>query len=361
MPEDHMADRLDDTFSQGNLVGPDEIIVPDAEESERQIQILVENSRPLFGLSDNDTVRLINHSENMTYRIDRANGKKLILRLHRQGYQSYDTIMSEIAWMKALQEDAGILTPQALPGIDGKLIQRVSTPQTGSRNCVLINWIDGEMPQETGELSVLLEPFTQLGRITARLHQHAIEWQRPEFFQRQCWDFDGTIGDQPIWGQYLEGQGLDEEDKKLLKKCGTSIQERLERFGKSPDRFGLVHADLRLANLLIHQGNIRVIDFDDCGLGWFLYDIGAALSFMEEREDLPELVEAWVKGYLEVRTLVEEEITEIPTFIMLRRLTLLGWAASRSETGGLASELGVPFSKGTCQLARKYLEEFRCE
>ena len=151
------------------------------------------------------------------------------------------------------------------------------------------------------------------------------------------------------------------EDKKLLKQCGNLIQERLDRFGKSPDRFGLVHADLRLANLLIHQGNVRVIDFDDCGFGWFLYDIGAALSFMEEREDVSELVEAWVQGYLEVRPLLEEEITEIPTFIMLRRLTLLGWAASRGQTGGLASELGIPFSKGTCQLARKYIEKLRYE
>jgi len=361
MLEENKANRLDEPFRQGNLAGPDELIAPDAEELERSIQILVENSRPFFGLSDDDTITLINHSENMTYRIGRANGEKLILRMHRHGYQSYETIMSEIAWMKALQEDAGILTPQALPGIDGKLIQRVSAPQIGTRNCVLINWIDGEMPQETGELSVLLEPFTQLGGLTARLHQHAIEWQRPEFFQRQCWDFDGTIGDQPIWGRYLEGQGLTDEDKKLLKKCADLIQERLERFGKSPDRFGLVHADLRLANLLIHQGNIRVIDFDDCGLGWFLYDIGAALSFMEEREDVPELVEAWVKGYLQVRPLYEEEISEIPTFIMLRRLTLLGWAASRGQTGGLASELGMPFSKGTCQLARRYIERFQYE
>ena len=77
---------------------------------------------------------------------------------------------------------------------------------------------------------------------------------------------------------------------------------------------------------------------------------------MEEREDIPQLIEAWVKGYLGVRLLSEEEIAEIPTFIMLRRLTLLGWAASRGQTGGLASELGVPFSKGTCQLARTYID-----
>ncbi len=345
--------------NQENLVGRDEHIAPDAEELEALIRIVAENSRPFFGLSDDDRFTLINHSENMTYRIDRSDGEKRILRVHRDGYQSIENIESEIAWMKALQEDVGILTPQALPGINGKLIQRVSAPEIGARNCVLTDWIDGEMPEETGELSDLLEPFTQLGEINARLHQHVLEWKRPDFFKRQRWDFDGTIGERPIWGRYLEGRGLTDVDKRLLKKCANLIKSRLEQFGNSPDRFGLIHADLRLANLLIHQGNIRVIDFDDCGLGWFLYDIGAALSFMEEREDIPELIEAWVKGYLGVRPLSEEEIAEIPTFIMLRRLTLLGWAASRGQTGGLASELGVPFSKGTCQLARTYIEKFQ--
>lgn len=139
--------------------------VSNTEELERLIQIVAESSRPFFGLSDDDSVTLINHSENMTYRIDRSNGEKRILRVHRDGYQSTENIKSEIAWMKALQEDVGILTPQALPGIDGKLIQRVSAPGNGARNCVLIDWIEGEMPQETGELSALLEPFTQLGEI----------------------------------------------------------------------------------------------------------------------------------------------------------------------------------------------------
>ncbi len=328
-------------------------------EMEGLTQILTEKARSFFALTDDDRATLINHSENMTYRIDRVNGEKLIMRVHREGYQSFETILSEIAWMKALQSDTGILTPQVLPGINGKLIQRVSAPQIGKRNCVLINWIDGKMPQESGELKDLLEPFTQLGEISARLHQHAISWKRPKIFTRQRWDYKGTIGERPIWGGYLEGRDLSDEDKKLLKKCANLIKRRLEKFGSYPNRFGLIHADLRLANLLIHQGNIRVIDFDDCGLGWFLYDIGAALSFMEEREDVAELVEAWVKGYLRVRHLTTEEIDEIPTFIMLRRLTLLGWTASRSQTGGLASELGQAFSKGTCQLAGKYIEKFQ--
>ena len=42
---------------------------------------------------------------------------------------------------------------------------------------------------------------------------------------------------------------------------------------------GLIHADFSLANLLIHKGDLRVIDFDDCGLGWFLYDAVTSVFF----------------------------------------------------------------------------------
>ena len=47
---------------------------------------------------------------------------------------------------------------------------------------------------------------------------------------------------------------------------------------------------------------VRFIDFDDAGLGWFMYDVATALSFMEDREDLVEVISAWVEGY---RTVAE--------------------------------------------------------
>jgi hypothetical protein len=43
----------------------------------------------------------------------------------------------------------------------------------------------------------------------------------------------------------------------------------MEKFGADHERFGLIHADLRLANLLVWQEKTRVIDFDDCGFGWW--------------------------------------------------------------------------------------------
>ena len=108
---------------------------------------------------------------------------------------------------------------------------------------------------------------------------------------------------------------------------------------------------------MFHEGNIRVIDFDDSGFGWYLYDLGAALSFMEDRDDVPSLVDAWVRGYRKVTSLSAVEEQELTTFIMLRRLVLLGWIGSRAESD-LAQEMQDGFAHGTCMLAERYLSRF---
>lgn len=54
---------------------------------------------------------------------------------------------------------------------------------------------------------------------------------------------------------------------------------------------------------------------------------------------MPDLIQAWLKGYRKVRALSKEEELEIPTFIMMRRLQLIAWIGSReNET---TRELGV--------------------
>ncbi len=54
------------------------------------------------------------------------------------------------------------------------------------------------------------------------------------------------------------------------------------RTARGRERFGLVHADIRLANLLVDGEHVRVIDFDDCGFSWFMYDFATTVSFIED-------------------------------------------------------------------------------
>ena len=219
------------------------------------------------------------------------------------------------------------------------------------RYAVMFSFLAGTEPSE----DALLEPFERLGEVTARLHGHARRWPLPEGFVRQTWDFDTMLGSRPIWGDWRAGMGMDAARQAQLQLLADAIERRLRRYGQGADRFGLIHADLRLANLLLEGPTTKVIDFDDCGFGWYLYDLGAALSFIEHRPDVPELVDAWVRGYRRVAPLAAEDEAEIPTFILLRRLLLVAWIGSHAETD-LAQSMGEAYTEGSCTLAEEYLQ-----
>jgi Ser/Thr protein kinase RdoA (MazF antagonist) len=300
-------------------------------------------------------VRVLNHSENTIFLVTPPAGDApYILRVHRPGYHSRDGIRSELAWAQALQAEAGVKTPQALPGADGELIQTVEHAGVkGARHCVLFRFIDGAEPdQET-----LIGPFRQLGEIAARMHRHGRAWARPEYYERLVWDVDHCIGDRTYWGSWRDGPNLDAIGRAVLERATETIERRLRRFGQSSHRYGLVHADIRLANLLVQDGETRVIDFDDCGEGWFLYDAATAVSFIEHRRDIDELMDAWCEGYRHFAELPEDEAREIWSFIMMRRLCLLGWIGSHAETE-TARQLAPTYGPESVDLAERYLSRF---
>lgn len=135
------------------------------------------------------------------------------------------------------------------------------------------------------------------------------------------------------------------------------MRRRLQTFGDGPDRFGLIHADLRLTNLLLDGDDIYVIDFDDCGFGWYLYDLGSAVSFIEHWPQIPDMVASWADGYRTIAPLGVEEERELQTFIMFRRLLLVAWIGSHASTE-TAQEMGEEYTTTSCTLAEQYLSEF---
>lgn len=301
------------------------------------------------------TAKLLNHSENTTYLLSDSRGNdKKILRVHRTEYHSVSAIMSELSWIDALREDAGVHTPRILPGKNGERMHLVSTDEVPEgRQCVFFEFLEGEEPDENN----LLPAFPNLGEVTARMHRHAKRWTLPEGFERFSWNVETAFGDNPHWGHWQGGPNLNDDRNRLLTHLVLVMSSRLGQFGDSHDRFGLVHADMRLANLLIHEGDTRVIDFDDSGITWYLYDLATALSFMEERPDVPELVAAWLDGYRRVEEVSQEEEDEIPTFLMLRRMLILAWMGTHAETD-LAQSLGNSYTDITCDLAESYLIKF---
>ena len=303
-----------------------------------------------WDVPEDSTLSLINVSENTTFRIDDvANGRRWALRVHRDGYHSRDAIASELAWAMALRADGAAVTPNPLPGHDGERIQSVAHPGLPrARNVVLFDWETGHEPPESD-----LAGFAMLGETAARMHEHVSRWPHPAWFQRHTWDFSTSLGDRPHWGFWRDGMGITPAIEAEFAATDALIEKRLCAFGTGPARFGLVHGDMRLANLLVDNGRVKVIDFDDCGFSWFLYDCATTVSFFEHKPEVPKLLNAWVEGYRRVRGLCGQDEAEIPTFVMLRRLLLVAWIGSHSETD-LARSMGVEFTNGTVALCQNY-------
>jgi Ser/Thr protein kinase RdoA (MazF antagonist) len=314
-----------------------------------------------YGAAPDSVLTLLNVSENATYAVDDpATGLRTVLRVHRHGYHDGREIESELAWLDALRVDTGVRTPRVLPTPDGRrLLALTEEGAPGPRHVVHFEFLPGVEPREDGES--LPASFELLGGITAAMHEHVLRWQRPPWFRRFAWDYDGAFGGVARWGRWQDGIAVGASEREVLGRLDAALRTRLARFGSGQDRYGLVHADLRLANLLEDRSpdgdQCYVIDFDDCGFSWYLYDFGTAVSFFEDDPRVPELTEAWLRGYRSVRALPAEDEAEIPTFVLMRRLLLVAWIGSHSGTD-LARSMGAAYTAASCDLAETYLSRF---
>lgn len=305
---------------------------------------------PLWRQLQGATARLINYSENHTFLFDGPAGR-YTLRVHRPDYQDADTIESELAWLSALRRDTDLCIAEPVAGADGTLLQSFSTPQGEIRHAVLFRFIAGNEPQMGEDLAPL---FTALGAASATLHRHVIGWQMPPGFRRQAWNAASILDADGLWGNWRIAPGVNAENVAVINSATSLLRQRLADYGIGEERYGLIHADLRLGNLLVDGDTLSLIDFDDCGLCWFTYDFAASVSFYETHPAIPALRQAWLDGYQRVRPLSQTDIASLDSMILLRRMALLAWMGTHAETA-LAQTHVQGFADGTATLAARYL------
>lgn len=302
---------------------------------------LIARALPAYGLPEDTPLTLLNRSENETWRAG-----DLILRLHRKGYHTRPEIASELAWLTALQDLPGLNTTRPIPGAQGLVTE------LDGRFLVAFAPIEGQELQPGDDLA---RWFAPLGEITARLHLQSRQWSPPRGFTRKRWDVETILGPQPHWGHWRQAQGLDRDGEALLARATEALAAKLHAYGTGPEVFGLIHADLRLANLMVDGDRLTAIDFDDCGFGWWAYDLAAALSFIETDPRLPGLIAAWAEGYTRIAPLRAVDRAMIPALIFLRRVLLTAWLSTRADSDTALGFGGPAYTQGTLDLAERYL------
>jgi Ser/Thr protein kinase RdoA (MazF antagonist) len=301
-------------------------------------------------------VELVKYRENAVFSARRANGERVAIRVHRHGYHSDASLHSELAWMRALAQAGTVTVPPVLPAVDGRLVVEVAHVDVPHpRQVSVLGWLDGT-PAGTSEDGVddvaAAALYANAGALAARLHEHV--WAEPSGFTRHAWDAEGLVGESPLWGRFWDYDALTDSQRDLLLAARRRARADLATLGRDPSTYGLIHADLVPENLLDEDGRLKLIDFDDAGYGWYLFELATALYFNLGRPRYAEIRRGLLEGYRSVRPLSASEEALLPLFLFLRGTTYLGWVQSRPGTQ-TARTLGPMLVEMACAAAGEYL------
>ncbi len=318
----------------------------------------------------------------LTGDIPAGGARKRVMRVARPGYHTLEELESEIRWVEKIWEEKVIPVARPVRNLDGDGVtvvawqpEMVDGPDDGSDAgldtvfgvengseksgawkvsetlrdfdscnlcgvhgksynrfaCVMFEFLPGHAPDPKHD-ACALEDFREIGRMAAKLHEQVIHWPEAETLSRPHWDYEHMLGTHGLFGDWRLCRELDESGFQTIQRVCEKIRENLIRYGKTRENYGLIHSDLRAANLLKDGHCIHAIDFDDSGFGWFLCDAAAAISFVEDDNRAGAWLGAWVSGYREIRPLSPEEECLIPTFVMARRIQLMAWITSHDDS-----------------------------
>jgi Ser/Thr protein kinase RdoA (MazF antagonist) len=292
----------------------------------RRMRQLAQSALNTYGLSD-ARLKFLRQAGNTLFRVYEASPTHVsktelyapgqyMLRIHQPGYQTPDAISLELAWLAAMCREAGLPVPEPVPTSDGSLLTCASHPGIpGERHCSLLRWVKGREPQ-----NAKLQPwhYKALGQLVARLHQHASHWQPPAGLSKRKYDWDGLFRKDMGDGNYSDESWslLPPEYIEPFEAVSKMVKQVMDAWGKSPQVYGLLHADIGMeANVLFWRAEPRLIDFDDSGFGYYLFDLSIVLEDSQADQIKPHFRAALLEGYSQVRPLSQEQDKSLDLFL----------------------------------------------
>jgi len=305
---------------------------------------------PRYGMPSTAHLELVKYRENHVFRVDAGQGSSYAARLHRLGYRTAGQLSTEAAYLMELAE-RGLSVPRLIRTLDGQLNCTVEIEDGNTVVIDLQHWIPEASPM--GDISEALagsdalsgKDFQELGKELAKLHLASMAIGIPAGFDRGTWDHEGLAGAAPLWGDPAKLPCLDAEQRAKIGRAMLSLHGRMGKLSRNEAVFGVIHADLTPENVLVSAAGPVLIDFDDFGTGWHLFDLATVLFFYSAHPRLAEYRRGLEAGYLAERADVPAGFFDAWDDLLLGRgLTYLGWAAERhgDEEADFIERMVVP-------------------
>jgi Ser/Thr protein kinase RdoA (MazF antagonist) len=252
----------------------------------------------------------LNSFENRVYEVGLEGGERVVAKFYRPGRWSAEQIGEEHALLQALAADEVPVPPlRAFP--DGTTLHTVD-----GIHYALWGKSGGRAPDE------LDEPLAErLGMLVGRLHQTAARFR---LAHRPRLDAERYVHRQLRW----------------LANAGTLPGHLAERYTRAAEAVALayderaagvaqqaIHADLHLGNVLLRDGQLRLLDFDDMATGPPVQDVWLALPG-RDRDSLRRR-DAFLDGYERFRSFDAATLALVEPLRGLRLVRYAGWLARR--------------------------------
>ena len=272
-----------------------------------------------FGATPDELSRL-NAFENHVYEFTNADGVELILRISHSARRTHDYTQGEIEFVRFLAA-AGLPVAKPVLSDHGHFVERIDDDQPG--HYFLASAFERAPGVVFDDAPALKDAywgpplFRELGRTFARLHDRAQQYRlsRPEFKRQE-------------WHQYdvVDVDRFAPPEEVLVRARTAEIIQRLRRLPRTPDGYGLIHADLHLHNFCFDDGRITVFDFDNAEYAWFAKDIAVILFYVGRTAPTEQRAAAaaaflapFLEGYRGVRPLGTEWLAAFPDLLALQR------------------------------------------
>lgn len=281
-------------------------------------------------------VRLLAKHTNTLFRVDASDGARYLLRVCASGEHSLRDHQIEAMWLAALGQ-TDIPVPCLIANRDGQLITQVATDGVpDGRRCMLFGWVPGKPMADASAI----ENYEKLGKLMARLHQHAATMCVSEDMQPMRWDKTFYFPHEPVVvfdadKAHLFGVGQVETIRRVASVVDAELG-KLYAHGQPH----LIHGDLHTDNVHVYKGKLYALDFEDVMWGFPAQDIGVSLyGARYHREDFAVVKNAFQRGYEQVSTWPIESDRQLEIVFIARALMFINYSVNQRHEAEMLAYL----------------------
>lgn len=273
---------------------------------------------------------LVRISENLVVKVEAEGGDAFGLRIRRTPGIDLPHFTSELVFLRDLSAATGLAVPAPVATRDGRLhcvVPAAPGPCLGS----LFRWMRGT---HVDPGAITGRQAAQMGAAVAALHAFSSRYAPPAGFSRPRYDAAWYFGRQSWKSDESFLALLDPDHLGHLRELDREVESDLGGRPTSPDTFGLIHYDLHAGNFLFEKDEARMIDFDECGFGFHLFDLAHILFELAEHPRPRELAGAVREAYARTRGIAAIPEDDLRLFIRLQGIAYMNWLYRRFRRDG---------------------------